>query len=95
MPKSDQLYQKYLPEIYSSHIIWIKNNSIGKNISLIIDESSDILGRPAVNTFVSFYDDINNSKKVLLLDSSVVNANNSLEKCKVLEIITKKTDLMS
>ncbi len=34
---------------------------------------------------VSFYDDINNSKKVLLLDSSIVNANNSLEICKVLE----------
>jgi hypothetical protein len=30
MPKSDQLYQKYLPEIYNSDINWIKNNSIGK-----------------------------------------------------------------
>ncbi len=78
-PKSDQLYKIYLPQVYDSDIDWIKTKLKAIKISLIIDETRDILGRLAVNTLVSFYDQIKNTKSVL--DSSIVNANNASEMC--------------
>jgi hypothetical protein len=85
LPKKDQLYAKYLPEVFDSDINWIKDKLISKKLSLIIDETSDLLGRPTVNTLVSLYDDSKNKKLVLLLDSAIVKANNSSEMIKVLE----------
>jgi hypothetical protein len=92
LPKSYQLYKKYLPEVYDSDIDWIKTKLRAKKISLIIDETSDILGRPAVSTLVSFYDQIKNTKSVLLLDSSIFNANNASEMYKVLENVLDNYD---
>ena len=36
-----------------------------RRISVILDESPDIIGRPAINTLISFYDFLSNRKTVL------------------------------
>ena len=36
---------------------FLKSLIADKKFCFVIDESSDVLGHPAVNTFISFYDD--------------------------------------
>ena len=48
-----------------------------KKFCFIIDESPDVLGRPAVNTLISFYDHSIGKKVVRLVDTCIVKASNS------------------
>ena len=77
MPGSRQLSRKYLPEIYEQHISSVKEKIARRRISVILDESPDVIGRPAINTLISFYNSLSNRKTVLLVDTSIVKSCNS------------------
>ena len=55
MPGYQQLSSKYLKEVYEDHMTHLKSSIVDKKICIIIDKSPDVLGRPAVNTLISFY----------------------------------------
>ena len=48
-----QLEQKYLPEVYAQHKDLIKQEIVDRKVSVIMDESPEVLGRPTVNTMKS------------------------------------------
>jgi hypothetical protein len=54
MPQYRQFREKYLDQVFSSHIEEIKL-TIKSEISVILDESPDLLGRPTVNVLFSFF----------------------------------------
>ena len=62
MPGHIQLSSKYLVKVYQEHMSFVKSLIEDKKFSFIIDESPDVLGRPAVNTLISFYDDSRGKK---------------------------------
>jgi hypothetical protein len=72
LPQHKQLSAKYLDDIYHLHTDLIKSKLKSTKISLIVDESPDLLGRKAVNTLVSFIDPSSKEKSVLLIDTSIV-----------------------
>ncbi|EEC17859.1 carrier protein, putative [Ixodes scapularis] len=57
MPSSTQMYQKYLPEVYKHDLETIKEAVKNRPISLTINETPELRGRPAVAVLVTFYDD--------------------------------------
>ena len=77
MPTRRQLEMKYLPEVYSQHKKFIISLLEGHKISIIVDESPDVVGRPTVNTLFVFYNSKKNQKQVLLVDTSFVKVPNS------------------
>ena len=90
MPGYQQLSNKYLKEVYDDHMTHLKELIIDQKICLIIDESPDVLGRPAVNTLISFYDKASRAKAVRLVETCLVKACNSATLafvlCRVLSI---------
>ena len=76
MPDARQMREKYLPEIFATHMDHIKQN-IDQKVCLILDESSDIIGQPAINTLISFYNSSTKNKCVLLVDTSLMKPCNS------------------
>jgi hypothetical protein len=50
------LREKFLFEVFDSHVNKIKNKIQNQKISLIIDESPDFMRRPALNVLTSFFD---------------------------------------
>ena len=64
MPGARQMREKYLPEIFATHMDHIKQNIVDQKVCLILDKSSDIIGRPAVNTLISFYNSSTKNKCV-------------------------------
>ncbi len=52
MPKYRQFREKYLDEVFSSHIEEIKLRIKSEKISAILDESPDLLGRPTVVIYI-------------------------------------------
>ncbi len=73
MTKSNtNLRNKYLNENYGRNIKFIKDKVYNKKISLVFDESPDIIGRKTVNTLCGFYDNALNKKNILLIDCSIV-----------------------
>lgn len=77
MPTRRQLEQKYLPEVYAQHKDLIKRQISDRKLSIIIDESPEVLGRPAVNTLFCYHNQENNAKEVVLADTSILRAVNS------------------
>ncbi|KAG0433678.1 hypothetical protein HPB47_019715 [Ixodes persulcatus] len=57
MPSSTQMYRKYLPEVYEHDLETIKEAVKNRPISLTIDETPELHGRPEVAVLVTFYDD--------------------------------------
>lgn len=57
MPSSTQMYRKYLPEVYEHDLETIKEAVKNHPISLTIDKTPELCGRPAVAVLVTFYDD--------------------------------------
>ena len=95
-PCARQMREKYLPEIFATHMDHIKQNIVDQKVCLILDESSDIIGRLAVNTLISFYNSSTKNKSVLLVDTSLMKSCNSttlaLLQSKVLKDIDKDWD---
>ena len=50
---------------------------VDAKVSVIIDESPDVLGRQTVNTLFCFYDKNRNAKRIILVDISIFRAVNS------------------
>uniref|UniRef100_A0A1X7TIJ3 DUF4371 domain-containing protein n=1 Tax=Amphimedon queenslandica TaxID=400682 RepID=A0A1X7TIJ3_AMPQE len=92
MPGACQIASKYLPEIFESHMNFFKEKMIDQKLSLILDESSDVIGRPAVNTLASFYDSSLNSKCVALLDTTLMKACNSTTLALLLSRVIQNID---
>ena len=55
----------------------VKQNIVDQKVCLILDQSSDIIGRPIVNTLISFYNSSTKNKCVLLIDTSLMKSCNS------------------
>jgi hypothetical protein len=72
LPQAHQIRDKYLPEVYDSHINAIKSKIGNKKLSLIIDESPDMKGRPVLNILISFFDSEINYKRVLLIKTIII-----------------------
>jgi len=72
LPTANNLREKFLFEIFKSHVNKIKDKIKKKKISLIIDESPDFMGRPALNILTSFYDFEKREKKILLLKTAIL-----------------------
>ncbi|KAH9380853.1 hypothetical protein HPB48_017759 [Haemaphysalis longicornis] len=53
MPSSTQMYRKYLPEVYEHDHEKIKEAVKNRTISLTIDETPELRGRPAVVALVT------------------------------------------
>ena len=68
MPDQKFLGMNYLPRLFNNHLNYIMNIVSRRKISSIIDESPDIFGRKAVNSF-SFYNERKKEKTVLLISS--------------------------
>jgi hypothetical protein len=68
MPQYRQFREKYLDEVFSSHIEQIKLRIKSEKISVILDESPHLLGRPTVNVLFSFFDERVKTKSVFLVD---------------------------
>jgi hypothetical protein len=77
MPTRRQLEQKYLPEVYAQHKELIKQKINNRKLSIISDESPEVLGRPAVNTLFCYHNKEKNTKEVVLADTSILRAVNS------------------
>lgn len=77
MPCGRQLEAKYLPEVYRKHKAIMLDMMDDAKVSVIMDESPDVLGRPSVNTLFCFYDKSKGSKEILLVDTSILKAVNS------------------
>ena len=74
MPCGRQLEAKYLPKVYRKHKAMMMDDA---KVSVIMDESPDVLGRPSVNTLFCFYGKRKGSKEILLVDTSILKAVNS------------------
>lgn len=72
LPQAKHIRVKYLPEVYESHVNTIKYKIENKKLSLIIDESPDMKGRPALNVLVSFFDSEINDKRILLIKTTII-----------------------
>ena len=83
-PHSKNLGMKYLVEVFESHVEEIKSQIQGKKITIIVDESPDLLGRPTVNVFASYSNEKDQNKKVFLIDMSFVR---NLKSTSIMEII--------
>jgi hypothetical protein len=66
MPQYRQFREKYSDQVFSSHIEQIKLR-IKSKISVILDESPHLLGRPTVNVLFSFFDERVKTKSVFWL----------------------------
>lgn len=58
IPGIHQIACKYLPEVFKSHMMLFKEKMADQKLCMIIDDFSDVIGRPAVNTSIilwSFY----------------------------------------
>ena len=77
MPCARQLEGKYLPDVYSQHKTVMLEMMADTKVSIIMDESPDVIGRQAVNTLFCFYDRNKNSKQIVLVDTSILRAVNS------------------
>ena len=77
MPGRRQLEGKYLPEVYAYHKASVLDMIKDVKISVIMDESPDVLGRQAVNTLFCFFNKKKESKDLLLVDTSILRAVNS------------------
>ena len=77
MPCARQLEGKYLPDVYSQHKTVMLEMMADTKVSIIMDESPDVIGRQAVNTLFCFYDRNKNSKYIVLVDTSILRAVNS------------------
>ncbi|XP_064414305.1 uncharacterized protein LOC135357041 [Latimeria chalumnae] len=71
-PERRQLEEKYLPEVFAHHQAAIKELLSGEKFSLVIDETPELAGQPAINALAVFYSDKNKSVNTILLKSSVV-----------------------
>ena len=77
MPARWQLEQKYLPEVYAQHKDLIKQEIADRKVSVIMDKSPEVLGRPAVNTLFCYHSRESNEKSIVLADTSILRAVNS------------------
>lgn len=92
MPGYVQLSNKYLVDVYQDHMSFVKSLITGKKFCFIIDESPDVLGRPAVNTLISFFNDSSGKKTVFLVDTCLVKASNSTTLGFVLDRVLRELD---
>lgn len=78
MPSSTQMYRKYLPEVYEHDLETIKEAVKNRPISLTIDETPELRGRPAVAVLVTFYDDEVPGRRTLMADLQVLQQCNAV-----------------
>ncbi len=94
LPNANNLRDQYLDRVFETHLNYIKSNIEDQKISLIVDESPDLLDRKTVNTLISFFNKKENAKKVLLVDVSFLKSVNYItiknNILKVLPIIGKE-----
>ena len=89
MPGHTQLSSNYLVEVYQEHMSFLKSLMEDKKFCFIIDESPEVLGHPAVNTLVSFYND-SIGKVVHLIDTCIVKASNSTTLTFILDCVLRE-----
>ncbi|KAG0426323.1 hypothetical protein HPB47_026562 [Ixodes persulcatus] len=78
MPGSDQLYRKYLHEVNEKDIGTISRVLKERPISITVDETPEIRGRPAVAVLATFYDDDLPGCKTLIIDLQVLQQCNAV-----------------
>ncbi|KAG0429939.1 hypothetical protein HPB47_023148 [Ixodes persulcatus] len=78
MPGSDQLYRKYLHEVNEKDIGTISRVLKERPISITVDETPEIRGRPAVAVLATFYDDDLPGRKTLMIDLQVLQQCNAV-----------------
>ncbi|KAH9363165.1 hypothetical protein HPB48_011867 [Haemaphysalis longicornis] len=78
MPSSTQMYRKYLPEVYEHDLETIKEAVKNHPISLTIDKTPELCGRPAVAVLVTFYDDEVPGCRTLMADLQVLQQRNAV-----------------
>ncbi|CAN7985025.1 unnamed protein product [Ixodes pacificus] len=78
MPGSDQLYRKYLHEVSEKDIATISSSMKDHPISITVDESPELRGRPAVAVLATFYDDDLPVRRTLMIDLQVLQQCNAV-----------------
>ncbi|KAH7965842.1 hypothetical protein HPB49_011387 [Dermacentor silvarum] len=78
MPSSDQLYRKYLHEVSDKDLATISSLLKDEPISVTIDESPELRGRPAVAVLATFYDDELPGRRTLMIDLQIVQQCNAV-----------------
>lgn len=77
MPGVDALAGPYLDRVFDLHTEQITTKVSGEPLTIIVDESPELMGRPCVNTLFSFYDKERRDKAVLLVNCSFLNVCNA------------------
>ncbi|KAG0434608.1 hypothetical protein HPB47_018987 [Ixodes persulcatus] len=91
MPSRTQMYQKYVPEVYEHDLETIKEAVKNRPISLTIDETPELRGRPAVAVLVTFYDDDVPGHRTLTADLQVLQQCNAVSLGMLIQEVLKKT----
>ncbi len=77
MPSNFILRRDYLPKVFKCQQNYIREMINDRKISIVIDESPDIIGRKTVNTLITFFDEKTKSKKVTLIDCTLTDRVNA------------------
>ena len=88
MPGVDSLAGPYLDRVFSLHTEQIKVKIGDQPVTIIVDESPELMGRPCVNTLFSFYDTEKRGKTVLMVDCSFLTV------CNAASILLHLTDVL-
>lgn len=88
MPGVDSLAGPYLDRVFHHHTEQIKMKIGDQPVTVIVDESPELLGRPCLNTLFAFYDVEKGDRRVLLVDCSFLNV------CNAASILLHLTDVL-
>lgn len=93
LPASDQLYRKYLPEVYAKDVETVTQLVVDRRISVTIDETPEMHEMPAVALLFTFSDpDSSFLKRTVLADLCVLNQCNSTTIGLLLQEVLTKYD---
>lgn len=90
MPGSDQLYRKYLHEVSDKDLATISSLMKDQPISVTIDESPELRGRPAVAVLATFYDDELPGRRTLMIDLQIVQQCNAVSIAMLMQTALQK-----
>jgi hypothetical protein len=93
MPGVDALAGPYLERVYSLHAEQIKTKIRDQPVTIIVDESPELMGRPCVNTLLSFYDVEKRDKVTLMVNCSFLTVCNAASIALYLSDVLKSYDV--
>lgn len=92
MQGSNQLYRKCLHEVSDKDLAMISSMMKDQPISVTIDESPELRGRPAVAVLATFYDDELPGRRTLMIDLQIVQQCNAVSIAMLMQTALQKVE---